>query len=328
MTNASVGRWDFGETMTIRTLAGLGLLAPAFAFAAPCPTATTMVELDDTLSEAEAAYRSVNLDRFNLALDSAVLLLPCLGETLTPGVSAHFHRMQGLGAVIKRKSEAASESFTAAKAADPTYEWPDDLIPPGHVIRTTYNAADPDASKFAVPAPPLDGALLFDGSPSDKHPTSRPTLFQITDANGAVQQTALVRTGVKLPAYAAKEVVVPMPVIPPAVITDTAQPIGDSSGSIALPAAITGGAVALGAGSAVLYFGPTQSGYTTYQQQREAGQFSAADETFDSKVVPPRTAAQVLAGASIIALGVSGYFWSQTVSISTHGTGLSLSGSF
>ncbi|MCO4744496.1 MAG: hypothetical protein KC912_06905 [Proteobacteria bacterium] len=318
--------------MIFRTLAVLALFAPAAALADSCPTATTVAELDETLSGAEASYRSVDLDGFNLAVDSAVFLIPCLGERLTPTVAAHFHRMQGLSAVIRRKNDRAAQAFTSAKAADPSYAWPDELIPPGHIIRTTYDDADPEASKYATPAPPVAGALIFDGTPSDRHPTSRPTVFQLTDADGVVLKTFLVRAGADLPEYEAKVVPVaaPEPAEPVAVGTEEPKPVktGDSSGAVALPAAITGGAVALGAGSAVLYFGPTKSAFSEYQTMRSSGDYAGADTHFDEKVVPPRTTAQVLAGASIVALGVSGYLWSQAVSVSPTPNGLLVMGSF
>lgn len=317
--------------MTTRTLCALALLAPAAALAGPCPTSTTVAALDGSLTEAEAAYKSVDLDGFTLAMDSATLLLPCLGEPIDPALAAHFHRMRGLSQVISRKADQAARSFTAAKAAEPEFSWSEDLIPPGHVIRTTYDAADPGASKFAVPAPPEAGALHFDGVASEQRPDSRPTLFQWVDAEGAVQLTALVRPGTDLPEYPAKAVPVPVPdpVTPePAPVSTETTITEPGGGSIALPAAVTGGAVALAAGSAVLFFGPTKGAYGTYEQMRADGAYAQADAHYDSKVVPPRTAAQVLAGAAVVGVGVGAYLWTQSVQIQPTMSGLNIKGRF
>ncbi|TNE92213.1 MAG: hypothetical protein EP330_02475 [Deltaproteobacteria bacterium] len=322
--------------MTIRSLLGLALLWPAAAHAA-CPASTTVEVLEGALNEAEAAYRSVDLDGFTLAMDSAALVLPCLGETLTPKAAGHLHRMNGLSSVIRRKSEDAARSFTAAKAADPDYVWPEDLIPPGHVIRTTYDQANPAATKFDVPAPPETGALWFDGAASEKRPTSRPAVFQWVDADGTVKATALVKPSASLPSYPAKAVPKPTPA-PEPVATTTPEGAGTSTsttvdnpgggGSLALPAAVTGGAVALGAGSAVLFFGPTKGAFNTYNDMYDAGQYAAAEEHFTSKVVPPRTASQVLAGAAVVGLGVGAFLWTQSVEVRPMPNGVFLQGRF
>lgn len=315
-------------------LMGAALWLPSAVHAA-CPMATTLEILDGSLTEAVTAYKALDLDSFTLAMDSAALILPCLGEPLNPEVAAHYHRMKGLAAVIGRNNDDAALSFTAARAADPNYAWPEDLVPPGHIIRSTYGGADPSKTKFTVPAPPEAGALWFDGAPGDKRPTTRPTVFQWVDGEGKVQATALLAPTDELPAYPAKVVATPEPTDVATDSSPTESPVASTpvkpprtGGSVALPAAATGGAVALGAGSAVLFFGPTKSAFSTYNTMWDSGDYAGADAHFDSKVVPPRTASQVLAGAAVATLGLSAYLWTQSVSMQPAGNGLALHGRF
>ena len=317
--------------MSARLALALWLMSPLQAFAVDCPEATTAAALNDQLDDAEDAYRSVNLDDFTLALDSSVLLLPCMGEPLSKGVAARFHRMQGMGQVIGRDPDAARRSFEAARRADPTYIWPDSLIPPGHVIRTTYDEAEPQIDKDAEIPPPESGAILLDGVAREARPTLSPTIFQWIGDDGTVKITQIVRVGAGLPDYAQAVVAAPEPEpeTPEPEPVGPEEPVVSRSGSIVVPAAVTGGAVALGAGSLGVFFGQTRAHYNSYLSLREEGRYSDAGEVFETKVVPSRTVSQVLAITSVTALGVGGYLWvSSTATVQPTLNGVRISGRF
>lgn len=217
----------------------LAALTPANA--APCSVA--LVDLAAKVDAAELAYATFEVERFSTSMDEAALMLPCLTAPVTPAVSAHYLRMLGMQYVIARSGPRADEAFAAARALDPTYTFPESLVPVGHPIRTHYVAIDPASLHGAPIAPARTGSLLFNGAPISKLGPERPgwpALTQVMDDSATVTTTALVFPADSLPAYDAA---------PVAVISTSDAARRPSHAS--RPLAIGGAVAAVGAG--VLY---------------------------------------------------------------------------
>jgi len=177
------------------------------ALAADCPSSSQVADLTSKLDSAEKAYASLEVEQFTLSLDEAALMLPCLGDPVTPALGARYHRTIGLRLFIERDRERASQAFAAARAIDPTYEFPDSLIPTGHAVRAIYGILDASNPQMQRVADPVVGHLTFDGTASNQRPSAWPTIAQILDASGVPITTAYLFPADPMPAYDA----VPLP---------------------------------------------------------------------------------------------------------------------
>lgn len=175
----------------------------AIAHAEDCLTRPTLADVDRQLNAAEKAYVALDVVVFANSAAEASLLLPCIGETITPAMAANFHRMEGLRLFGAGDEAAALDSLRAARVLDPRYRFPDDVLPPHHALREQYDALQmADAATWRPPRP-LHGSLAFDGVPSQLRPVGRATLFQRLDASGVPATTVYLYPGQPTPRYPA-----------------------------------------------------------------------------------------------------------------------------
>lgn len=175
------------------------ILTPARADEALCPAATVDVEND--LVAAEEAYASLDEEGFFAALARAETRMGCVNSVVTPGLSAHMHRLEGLAAFARRDPELARADFAAARRADESYTFPTRLIPPNHELRKLYSSFDLGDVTTVRVAPPASGTIYFDGQASTTRPTNVPTIAQVVSPTGAPTQSAWLAPGAPMVNY-------------------------------------------------------------------------------------------------------------------------------
>jgi hypothetical protein len=67
--------------------------------------------LDAQLVASEAAYKGVDVPRFEDAMDEGSLMLTCVADDVPPSVAARYHRLRGIRAFLKRDTEAAFDDL-------------------------------------------------------------------------------------------------------------------------------------------------------------------------------------------------------------------------
>lgn len=156
---------------------------------AACPA--TPAELQATLNTAQSALEHLDQEAFLANTTLALAEASCLSAPTTPLQSAFLHRMIGIRAFVDGREAEAIQAFAAAYQLDPSYNFPESLLPAGHPIRALYaNAASLSPSLSPVP-PPVSGQLAFDGTISLLRPSSQPTLSQWVQSTGAVNSAYL-----------------------------------------------------------------------------------------------------------------------------------------
>jgi len=186
------------------TVCALGALTttalPAWA---ECPVgATESSTISQYVTEGDTAFINMDEDGFKQAHEAAVWALPCVGEGLSSGQVAGFHKMEALGAFLGRQHGATVASFRALSATAPGYALSDDLAPESHPMRIHFAVASdmPKSPVKSLPRP-NEGWIYVDGAPATEVPTDRPYVFQRFDEEGAVVQTQLVQPGLDAPRY-------------------------------------------------------------------------------------------------------------------------------
>ncbi len=155
-------------------------------FAEPCPaTARAVIE---TVTEAESSFEAMDLPAFTAAVARADQLLACVGQPLSRSEVAHLHRARGLSLFVSRDLERAALAFAAARAIEPGYTFPPELLPAGHPAQVLYTQRPAQSETLRV-AQPAAGSLLFDGLSSQERPVALPTLLQRVDDAGVVVET-------------------------------------------------------------------------------------------------------------------------------------------
>ncbi|MCB9760216.1 MAG: hypothetical protein H6739_10310 [Alphaproteobacteria bacterium] len=176
----------------------IGLAGPVYA--QECPKTYQTNELRVLLEDAEAAFGRLQLDAFNAATTQAAEILPCLSEPLPRPLAATFHRTRGLRLFVERDIEGARLSFAAARSIEPAYRFPTDLVPEGNPVLQEYGAVDVEAGTW-LPLPEPEGRVTFDGRDELSRPVDWPTIMQIFDIAGQVQQTVYLQPGDPTPEY-------------------------------------------------------------------------------------------------------------------------------
>jgi len=184
------------------------------ALAAPCPSSHTVVDLDRQLLSAEAAIGQLQSDRFLTETEDLTQRVACLAEAATPAFAAHVHRVIGMRAFIGRQGDDVAAAFAAARDADPTYVWPETVLPPAHGIRDQL--AEAPALDAVRPLPrPRGGELRFDGVASTERPVDRPTIMQVLDPDGGVTASGWLHPNdAALPYDATRPLLPPLPTGP------------------------------------------------------------------------------------------------------------------
>lgn len=167
----------------------VSLLTSLSLAAATCPaTVEHNVVFTNAMTEAEEAFSALDLEAFQLALDSAVFAVPCLTELVSPAEAAQFHRLQALRQFLANEENEALSSFQSARRADPAYEFPAELVPNGHAIRDLY--AQAAALPEGQPAPtPQIGTVYVDGLAQGPLSPQGPNLVQVLGEDGVRSST-------------------------------------------------------------------------------------------------------------------------------------------
>ena len=146
--------------------------------------------LEERLERAEAAMAALDVDTFLAAVQEGWIMVPCLDEPLTVPQAAHLHRVEGLRRWVDEETERADQALRAARSLDPLYVFPDELLDPGHELRTSFEAMSPALVTERVDRP-REGTLYFDGLEGTERPVEAATLWQLELPSGAVQSSYL-----------------------------------------------------------------------------------------------------------------------------------------
>ena len=162
------------------------------------PCRSSWAEIAGALDGAEAAW-GVEEESFRAGVATIRTRVACLTEPLVPAEAARLHRVLGLAAWLERDVEGARAAFAAARAADPSFDFPLAMVPAANPVRRLYESAVPSEATTLIP--PARGAkILLDGDDSRAIPSSRAVLFQLTTGSEARSTTWLL-PGTPLPAY-------------------------------------------------------------------------------------------------------------------------------
>jgi hypothetical protein len=177
--------------------ATLLLALPGLAHAA-CKKPVSAAELQTTLDTAEAAYGRVDIDAFNGAMEKARKQVVCITEEITPSLAAELHRLEGMYAFANSARDKAMAAFAAARALEPDYAFPTNIVPPGNPLLEHYTAKDPVCEEERIP-PAKDGKVRVDGGGQRKLPTEFPAIVQVLDPKGGDDITQYHWPGDPLP---------------------------------------------------------------------------------------------------------------------------------
>ncbi len=184
----------------------VGLLAltlgySSAAVAAECDTRYDPLDVEEVLDRAETAYGRGDVGGFRDAALLAKRQLPCVSAVLSRTMVSHVHRVFGLDRFLDRDDEGAARAFAAARIAQPAAIFPANVARPGSREAEAFLVAGDPTPTTSVVADPAEGAVFFDGVPSNLRPTSRPTLYQRTAEEGRVVQTAWLDERAPTPRY-------------------------------------------------------------------------------------------------------------------------------
>lgn len=182
----------------------LALLVLGAAWAA-CPEPTDTADLDASLARARSTFQDLDIAAFKRATNELSEVVACLEDPLTAHLAAELHRYRGIRAFAERDTEAR-RTFAAARAIEPDYAFPPDLIPPGNPVLDAYTDFDLDQAAYHTVPEPSEGYMTFDGRPSMERPTSWPTVAQYFDGDGAVVFTRYLERSDAVPAYPVKQI--------------------------------------------------------------------------------------------------------------------------
>lgn len=180
----------------------LAFLALAHADSVALPDGgcrSTRAELLVSLDGADAAW-GVEEDSFRAAISRLETAIPCLVEPLVPAEAARVHRALGLSAWLARDTAGATAAFAAARAADPTYTFPEAMVPASNPVRRAYEGAPTEGPSTRLPPP--RGQLLLDGVVTRLRVDDRPVVVQIVQHSDTT--TLWVPAGAPVPTWPAR----------------------------------------------------------------------------------------------------------------------------
>lgn len=181
-------------------LFSLAALVPTTATAAYSPCPSTDWGVSTLALEVEQAYIADNERDLVEALDEVHTAVRCLEESVTPETAAAVHRAWALAAFWELDEATASHAMQAALFAEPSWEPPAELAPPGGDLAMTIEWArverPPTRTTLTAPA---GLALRLDGTPSWRSWDGLPVVLQIIDGEGRPIQSEYLFPGTPLP---------------------------------------------------------------------------------------------------------------------------------
>ncbi|MDP6931980.1 MAG: hypothetical protein QGG40_03650 [Myxococcota bacterium] len=231
-----------------------------------CPTPYDNPALATRLHEAEQAFGTLDLEGFDRARDDASVMLPCLGEVIEPGVAASFHRLRGIAWYLAGDGSNAERSFAASRALDPDLGLPLELVPAGHAMREVFDAVALDNPTWEPLPAPRTARVYLDGREGPRRSRTWPSIIQVVDEDGSLQQTAYVWPDEAAPRYEVREPVateaVQVPSVDMAGETFTPEP-SEGPGRL-----VWGGGLTLGGGVVLAAVGYGQARVTAGKLDR------------------------------------------------------------
>jgi hypothetical protein len=166
-----------------------------------CPHAVDAESMLAKLEQAETAYADLEVALFAANVNGATLDVPCMSEAATPEVAARLHRLLGLRSYADNP-DASMESLAAARVLDPSYRFPDAMLPEGHALRNAFEALPVEGPTTRVPEP-RHATLLMDGIASRGRPVGRATWVQLRAMDGTIAASNYIFPEQPLPTYRA-----------------------------------------------------------------------------------------------------------------------------
>lgn len=197
--NAALRTLASSSTRALVALALVGSVRDARAAERCAATSRDLLTAEEA---ALSAYGALDVDGFVSAADHIQEMLGCMVEPVTRDLAAAAHRMIGLQAFTAGDKEKAELAFAAARSLEPEWRFPESLFPPGHPVRTIYEAIPLDQAAW-TPLPPTAAVVRIDGRVADARPSSWPALVQAFGVDGAVLGSWYLWPGDPLPALPA-----------------------------------------------------------------------------------------------------------------------------
>jgi hypothetical protein len=164
------------------------LVQLATAALAGCDHPAERGDLAGTVSEAEAAWVSMDAPGLRAAVDAARALVPCLGEALAPSDVAAFWRAVAYDAYARGDIEGAISALRAARSLEPARR---PTVAAQHPLSGLWSsAAGGQLGSVSVPTP-VGGRVTIDGRDTDQAPLDRAYVVQRFDADGRLVLTLL-----------------------------------------------------------------------------------------------------------------------------------------
>lgn len=185
--------------------------------------ACSITELSGYLDTAERSLTDVDLAGFRAAATAASATVACLSAPVDRPLAARIHRIAGLKAFFNKDEPRAESAFAAARRLDPTYSFPETLLPAGHPARKAWATLDPVPAETVVAAPPRQGELVFDGVVTRARPAAIPTVAQLVVSTHAVTG-AYLWPGDPLFPYEIEPVAAAVPSVPAPTVAAASAP--------------------------------------------------------------------------------------------------------
>lgn len=164
---------------------------------ADCPSQTLESHLQMSLTQAEDAYRDFEMETFEKTMVQARTTVGCLDALVSSRAAAQFHRLAGLDAFARNDTALAEVHFASARLLEPSYTFPEDLVPAGSPLLVHYLARTP-SHDAVLPAPATGIRVLVDGTETGRIYSDVPHIVQIAAPEVS---THLVAAEMPLPGY-------------------------------------------------------------------------------------------------------------------------------
>ena len=181
---------------------GLALLYAAAASAGCDPAEDAAATLERTLTNAEEAWQDADPERFAVEVDRTALAVPCLSTWTPPEQAARLHRAWGLR-LYSTEPSASAQSWAAARAAHPTWDMPQDLLPEGHPERALWSNAPLEGATEPLPIPDKGVEVRIDGNKATERPMFRAGLVQVQQ-DGEITISQVIFPSDPWPSYPSK----------------------------------------------------------------------------------------------------------------------------
>ena len=227
----------------------VSLLAYA-ALAADCEAPIPPSHLSSLLDEAERAFIDLDIDAFIARTDELRAAIPCLSAVPAPSLVARIHRTEGLR-LFGERNVASVRAFAAARAIEPDYVFPPEVVPAGSPILADATAMDPSTGRSEELPAPAEGRLHIDGREGLQRPLAWPSLVQLVADDSTPIWSVYLPHDSQAPAYEVRppQLEAVVPALPDPLPPETAPvrsplrlPLLVAAGGSALVSGVTYGA--------------------------------------------------------------------------------------